>query len=97
MITKFKIFEEKNWNDDIGSYVIVKSKNHSEFFENNIGRITKMYYPGAWFDVEYDNEPIVITNYLDGKAGHFNIADILIKSKDKTECEAYLAAKKYNI
>ena len=27
----------------------------------------------------------------------FNVADILIKSKNKQECEAYLAAKKYNI
>ena len=97
MITKFKIFEEKIWNDEIGYYVIVKSKNHSEFFENNIGKISNMYYPGAWFDVEYDNIPDKILRYLDYKAGQFNVADILIKSKDKKECEDYLTMKKFNL
>ena len=68
-----------------------------EFFENNIGEITKMYYPGAWFDLKYTKAPDYIIEYMEYSMKGFNVADILIKSKNKQECEAYLAAKKYNI
>lgn len=97
MITKFKIFEEEKWNDDIGSYVVVRNDRYPEFFENNIGEITKMYYPGAWFDLKYTKAPDYIIEYMEYSMKGFNVADILIKSKNKQECEAYLAAKKYNI
>ena len=100
MITKFKLFEEA-WNDKIGYYVILtystsSNPSYSNFFKNNIGQITKMYYPGAWFDVKFDNIPTEIEKFIE-KRMNFNTADIKYISKDKQELEAILIANKYNI
>lgn len=101
MITKFKLFEEK-WNKETGSYVIMTEPGDREkdiairnFLENNIGKITKMFYPGAWFNVEYDNIPSNIKKYLENK--DFNSAYILHISKNKEDLEPYIALKKYNL
>jgi len=102
MITNFKIFEKKLWNDIEGEYVILKytrtynKKRYSQFFETNIGKVKKAYYPGSWFDVEYEDIPKVIEKYLENK-GQFNTADILFRSKNREDCKAYLEAKKYNL
>ena len=81
-----KTFEEEKWNAIEGEYVILKYDNpkYSEFIENNIGKVKKSYYPGAWFSVEYDNAPEYIEDFLQNK-GEFHHADILIRSKNKED------------
>lgn len=94
-----KLFEEV-WNSIEGEYVVLKydkkKKKYADFIENNIGIIKKVYYPGSWFDVEYDNAPGIIIDLLKNK-GQFHRISISIRSKDKKDCEAYLEAKKYNL
>ena len=104
MITNFKIFEEsEKWNKETGYYVIMTEPGDRsvdirlrKWLENNIGQITKMYYPGAWFDVKYDNMPEVIKSRIKGKT-NFNSANILHISKNREDLEAIIAGNKYNI
>jgi hypothetical protein len=94
-----KTYEEK-WNQDIGSYVVMTDNKFPLYFENNVGKITKMYYPGSWFDLEYDNIPHIIQKYLNTKKG-FHFQSILFKSKNKEEAEEFIKiknnTKKYNL
>jgi len=94
MITKFKIFE--SWDDKLGYYVILCDVNrkYSEFLKNNIGLITKIYYPGTWFDVKFDNVPTEL-KYLNDI--NFNTVNIEHISKDKKELESILDSRKYNL
>jgi hypothetical protein len=99
MITKFKIFEnsQEPWDHMKGSYVILGKldKKYSDFLEKNIALITKVYYPGAWFNVIFDNIPKELEKSLDNL--DFNTADIKHISKNKEDLESILKSKKYNI
>ena len=102
MITKFKLYENKEpWDSLKGEYVVLKyesrHKDVSKFLENNIGKVTKVYYPGAWFDVEYKNPPERVERYLRFIKDQFNTADIIIHSKDIDDCKAYINSKKFNL
>jgi len=93
-----RLFEEKPWNDIEGEYVVLTyHKKYNDFLENNIGVVKKAYYPGSWFDVEYNNPTEVIKKFLKSKGDNFHITNVLFRSKNREECEAYLTSKKYNI
>ena len=93
MITKFKIFEA--FDDKIGYYVILDDPRYSEFLKNNVGVITKVYYPGSWFDVKFDNLPKELEIFL--KDRNFHVDHIKHISKDKETLEAIIQSQKYNI
>jgi hypothetical protein len=103
MITKFKIFEElEEWNKETGYYVILTEPGDREkdieirnFLENHIGRIKKMYYPGAWFTVEFDNVPEKIAKYFNGRDFHQSYIKYI--SKNKEDLEPFIQSNKYNL
>lgn len=103
IITSFKIFEEQAWNDKEGGYVVLKcdrNVKYTDFIENNVAKVVKMYYPGAWFRVEFENPPDYIEKFLKMK-GEFNSAEILFYSKNKEECQEFIdiknSTKKFNL
>ena len=98
MITNFKLFENKHPKLNIGDYVIIKvseDRNHwmssdkIDFFESNIGIVDrlKQEYFGVEFEEKFDGD-----NYF-----FFDYDEIDFNSKNKTDAEAYLASKKYNL
>ena len=101
MITKFKIFEDSQeeipWNNKEGSYVILNKsgKKYSDFLDKNIALITKVYYPGAWFDVKFNDIPEELESLLDGI--DFHTSEIKYISKNREDLESILQSKKYNI
>ena len=92
-----RLFEDA-WNSMEGEYVILKTRKneYSDFIENNIGIVKKVYWSGSWFSVEYENPPEYIKKLLSNK-GEFHVADIVYRSKNREDCEAVIVAKKYNI
>jgi len=96
MISSFSSYSNDKWDDHKGSYVLLSCSGfiYSEFIENNIGVITKVYYPGAWFNVKYENVPKNLEIYLNRE---FNTADIKYISKNKEDLKAILVGKKYNL
>lgn len=95
-----KTFEEKAWNYDIGSYVVLNpkyNKEYKKFIEKYIGKVIKMYYMG-WYKIQFDTpkninkEDFNAKNYLENK--DFNVVEIEFKSKNKKEAKEYLKIKK---
>lgn len=91
----------------IGDYVIMKPENlYSNdfiyFIENNVGQIVNIM-PPALFSVKYENIPTEITSffkYADEtkfNEKYFDIDEIVFMSKNKSDCELFLATKKYNL
>ena len=67
------------WDSMIGEYVVLRNtrnNKYTDFLENNIGIIDKVYYPGAWVKVVYDNPPDYIQKFLNNK-GEFNIFNLM--------------------
>lgn len=105
MILKFKKFESKKWNDKEGGYVVLKSgrnvkDKYTDFIENNVAKVVKMYYPGSWFRVEFENTPDYVKKILNNK-GEFNSAEVLFYSKNKEECQEFIdiknSTKRFNL
>ena len=92
-----KTFEDEKWNDKEGSYVLlsINKENYDNFLNNNIGKITKVYYPGSWFDVEFDDIPEELERMFGKRNFHTN--DIKHISKNREDLEAILLGRKYNI
>lgn len=98
-----KTYEEKAWDDDIGSWVMIKSsfhKNYKDFYENHVGQVIKMYYMG-WYGVDFiipEEIPEKTRNYIKRE---YNGCEIEFKSKNKKDAEEYLKmkqnAKKFNL
>ena len=88
-----KLYEENIENvPEIGDYVICEESLDNitkEFISNNIGKIIGIDEFGQYYIVKYDyNVMPEMVMYLD---------EIIKFSKDRTELEEYLMAKKYNL
>lgn len=102
-----KIYEEKAWNYDIGSYVVINPKwkeKYADFLEKHFGEVIAMYYMG-WYKIKFilpknvTDEELKISRNLEKR--DFNGVEIEFKSKKKKEAEKYLKikqdSKKYNL
>lgn len=91
-----KLYE--NYDIQIDNYVIANSNFASpktqDFFKHNIGKIINV---GNWCQVEYDYEIIPDDVILEDNSYWFSNKEIIIQSPNKQDCEAYLAANKYNL
>jgi len=102
MITQFKIYENLS-KPQVGDYVVCQDLDRSlprqtlEFISNTIGELIK-YKKGTLF-------PYIIYYKDSPQNNHFQyhnqrmmqLKEILFWSKNKEDCEDYLAAKKYNL
>lgn len=96
-----KIYEE--WDDDIGSWVMIKSHFHEkykDFYENHIGQVIKMYYI-SWYRVDFIVPEKISGNLENYISREYNGCEIEFKSKSKEEAEEYLKmkqnTKKFNL
>lgn len=85
-----KTYEQngKPWNWLQDYYVVVKDEKYPEFFDNNVGRVTKCYWIG-WFAVSFDNPPKEIKKYLEAK-NQFHRDHIVFYSKNREDCEEFI-------
>jgi len=104
MITQFKMFESINMGKpEVGDYVIyqdsTKVKEIQDFVNSEIGIITHKFKSvvNRDYDVKYDNIPISISFCFPKNNREMKLDEIEYWSKDKTELEAILASKKYNL
>jgi len=110
MITQFKIFEKLN-EVKIGDYVVMNplTGNNSSatkvleilnnFLTNNIGQIVDVL--PDYFRVKYKKSPIELSGLGYFSPDHIRCFlrenRIMFKSKNKEDCEAFIAANKYNL
>ena len=96
---------EQNIEPQVGDYVICQDGSYSvennyekkTFISNNIGKIIKYDTGSASYPyiVYYETAP---SNYFTmGKTRPMGRNEIMHFSKNKEDCEIYLAAKKYNL
>lgn len=76
----------------IGDFVVINVShitNFKDFIENNVGKIIKTDAHINWpYEIQYD---IIKKSIITSRK------EILYFSKNKEDCEAYLASKKYNL
>jgi len=86
-------------------------KKLANFINNNIGNVVKIrkgtkFNQKNKYTIQYQNIPIELEqafntwgnkNIKDYKIRYFSIKEIKYYSKNKEDCEAYLASKKYNL
>jgi len=98
-----KTYEKLN-EPQIGDYVIceessqIGDKRTIQFISNNIGQFIKWNtYPNSSrypFIIYYETASV---NLFSKKTREMNLKEIIYFSKNKEDCEDYLAAKKYNL
>jgi len=103
-----KLFEAKLNRPEIGDYVICDSdelvSRVADFISTHIGRYVIKINSNAFpYIIYYEEAPSglieeedIDPNNRDKHIG-FSKKEILFFSKNKEDCEAYLAAKKYNL
>jgi len=96
-----RTYEQKIYRPQIGDYVVCKiiididiiNVDIKNLLESNVGVITKdEKVTHRSFFVKYDN----IEEY-DYEGYWYDISEILFHSKNKSDCEAYIDSKKYNL
>ena len=110
MITKFKIYEGLGSYPKEGSYIIGNStvdkqwnhikitQQHIDYLNTHVGKVTELMPNVAYpYRVEYDNPPEFMKKLIQDNNLWFSKREILYCSNDKTNCEAWLESKKYNI
>ena len=94
-----KLFENYNNTPEVGDFVVANwdkfKDSYQDFLLSNIGEISKVYYNDE-YEVLYDSTSLPSEFNSDNKF-LFPEDQILYWSRNKKDCEKYLATKKYNL
>ena len=100
-VGNYVICQENNaiYTDDIGY-----GDEFDVFLSNNVGRCIKILPSG--YLIEYSNSPHYLKSYfrfghligeIETKCRRMALSEIVFWSNKKSDCETYIAAKKYNL